>query len=61
MLSAGVAAWMSEDLEEMTKLEITPEMYQNDDKVELIRQFIMEQQYSEVYANDMFVIYTKNN
>lgn len=61
MLSAGVAAWMSEDLEEMTKLEITPEKYQNDDKVELIRQFIMEQQYSEVYANDMFVIYTKNN
>ena len=61
MLNAGVAAWMSEDLEEMTKLEITPEKYQNDDKVELIRQFIMEQQYSEVYANDMFVIYTKNN
>ena len=61
MLNAGVAAWMSEDLEEMTKLEITPEKYQNDDKVELIRQFIMEQQYSEVYANDMFVIYIKNN
>ncbi len=61
ILGAGVAAWMSEDLEEMSKLQITPETYQSDKKIALIRQFIMEQQYSEVYANDAFVIYTKNN
>ncbi|MDD2969703.1 MAG: hypothetical protein PHT21_09090 [Lachnospiraceae bacterium] len=61
ILSAGVAAWMSEDLEEMTKLQITPEMYHNDEKVELIRQFIMALQYQETYANDSFVIYTATN
>lgn len=61
IFSAGVAAWMSEDLEEMTKLQITPEMYHNDEKVELIRQFIMALQYQETYANDSFVIYTATN
>ncbi len=61
ILSSAVAAWISEDLEEMTKLQITPEMYHNDEKVELIRQFIMILQYQEIYANDSFVIYTATN
>ena len=61
ILSSAVAAWISEDLEEMTNLQITPETYQDDGKIWLIRQFIDEQQYQEIYANDSFVIYTATN
>lgn len=57
ILSAAIGAWITEDAEEMTRKSITAEMYQEDEKVAILRGFMEENLYQETYANDEFVIY----
>lgn len=57
LVSSRVAAWLSEDLQAMNGLGVDIERYNNDKKLQLLKQLVTEKNYEETFSNARYVIY----
>jgi len=57
ILTPPLSAWLSEDPEIMAWWGIDPEEWEQDEKLLILRKFMKEQAYGQVFANEAFVVY----
>ena len=57
VLTPIISAWLSGDPEVMAWWGIEPDEWEQDEKLLLIRSFMEEGAYGQVFANEAFVVY----